>query len=233
MSSAPSEDDGARENANETVADIEAERALLARAIGGWRGLFDSGLPAALFVVVYLVTGSNLPVALWTAVGAAIAIALWRLVRRESLQQIVAGLVGVGIAAFVASRTGRAEDFFLPGLLINIAYGGAFLVSILIRWPLIGLVVGLLTGEGTRWRADPDLRRAYGAASWIWVAVFTARVLVQAPLYLAGAVGALGVARIIMGWPLFLLGAYLTYLVLRPVLAAKRQAGDVRPEPEG
>jgi hypothetical protein len=233
VSSAPPEDDGARENVNETVADIEAERALLARAIGGWRGLFDSGLPAALFVVVYLVTGSNLQVALWTAVGAAIAIALWRLVRRESLQQIVAGLVGVGIAAFVASRTGRAEDFFLPGLLINIAYGGAFLVSILIRWPLIGVVVGLLTGEGTRWRADPDLRRAYGAASWIWVAVFSVRVLVQAPLYLAGAVGALGVARIIMGWPLFLLGAYLTYLVLRPVLAAKRQAGDVRPEPEG
>ena len=208
---------------HETIADVEAERTLLSRAIGGWRGVIDSGAPAALFVTVYLVSGSRLGLSLWVAIGAAVLIALWRLVRRESLQQVIAGLVGVGVSAFVASRTGQAEDFFLPGLLINIAYGSAFLISILVRWPLIGVVIGYLTGQGVRWRQDIPVRRAYAAATWIWVGVFGARLLVQLPLYFAGAVGALGVMRIIMGWPLFLAGAYVTYLVLRPTLRARRE----------
>lgn len=208
---------------HETIKDVEAERALLARAIGGWRGLFDSGAPAAVFVLVYLVSGSELSIALWSALGVAGLVMIWRLIRRESLQQVLAGFVGVGVSAFVASRTGRAEDFFLPGLLINIAYGTAFFVSILVRWPLLGIVVGLITGEGLSWRRQPTVRRAYAAASWIWVGVFFSRVLVQGPLYLAGSVGALGVARIVMGWPLFLGAAYVTYRVLKPVFDEERR----------
>jgi hypothetical protein len=208
---------------HETVEDVEAEKALLAKAIGGWRGLFDSGLPAAVFVLVYLVNGNALAPAIWAAVGAGVVVAVWRLVRRQSLQQVLAGFVGVAVSAFVASRTGRAEDFFLPGLLINVAYGSAFLISIVVRWPLIGVVVGALTGEGTSWRRDTSLRRSYAAASWIWVGLFGLRIAVQLPLYLAGWVGPLGVARVLMGWPLFLAAAYLTYLVLRPALRAARE----------
>jgi hypothetical protein len=211
---------------HETVADVEAERALLTRAIGGWRGLFDSGAPAAVFVVVFLVTDSELSIALWSALGVAALVMVWRIIRRESLQQVLAGFVGVGVSAFVASRTGRAEDFFLPGLLINIAYGSAFLISILVRWPLLGVVVGLITGEGLNWRRDQSLRRAYAAASWIWVGVFFGRILVQGPLYLAGSLGALGVTRIVMGWPLFLAAAYMTYRVLKPVLAEHRRKNN-------
>ena len=158
---------------------------------------------------------------------------MWRLVRRQSLQQVLAGFVGVAVSAFVATRTGRAEDFFLPGLLINIAYGTAFLVSILVRWPLVGVIVGALTGDLTGWRRDPDVRRVHTVASWVWVLLFASRVVVQVPLYLAGAVGALGVAKIVMGWPLFLLGAYVTYRVLRPVLAGKRAALPAEPAPSG
>ena len=208
---------------HETVKDVVAERALLARAIGGWRGVFDSGVPAAIFVTSYLITGSNLSLSLWLAIGAGALVMIWRLVRRESLQQVIAGFVGVAVSAFVASRTGRAEDFFLPGILINLAYGSAFLISILIRWPLLGVVIGFITGEGLSWRSQPALRRAYAAASWIWVGVFSLRLVIQVPLYLAGWVGPLGVARIILGWPLFLAAAYVTYLVLRPVLARHRE----------
>ncbi len=207
---------------HETIADVEEEKVLLARAIGGWRGLIDSALPTLLFVVVYLVSGNQLGVSLWVAIGAAVLIAAWRLIRRESLQQVLAGLAGVAISAFVASRTGRAEDFFLWGLLTNIAYGAAFLVSILVRWPLVGVIVGLLTGKGTAWRGDPDLRRTYAAASWIWVGLFASRVVVQVPMYLAGWVGALGVTKVVMGWPFFLGAAYFTYLVLRPTFAQRR-----------
>lgn len=221
---------------HETKADVEAERALLVRAIGGWRGLFDSGVPAAVFVLVYLISGavtgdSNLALALWLAIASGVVVAIWRLLRRESLQQVFAGFVGLGVSAFVASRTGRAEDFFLPGILLNLAYGTAFLVSILIRWPLLGVVIGFITGEGLAWRSDRSLRRAYAAASWIWVGVFGLRLLIQVPLYLAGAVGPLGVARIILGWPLFLAAAYLSYRVLRPALAQHRErVGDRTPD---
>jgi len=207
---------------HETIEDVQAEKALLAKAIGGWRGLFDSGAPAALFVIAYLVTDSNLSLAIWIAVGTGALVLMWRLIRRESLQQVLAGFAGVAVSAFVASRTGRAEDFFLPGLITNIAYGTAFVVSIAIRWPLICVVVGLLTSGGTSWRHDPPLRRAYAAASWVWVGVFLGRLVVQVPLYLAGAVGALGAARIVMGWPLFLAAAYVTYRILKPTLSVRR-----------
>ena len=208
----------------ETPKELEEERVLLTRALGGWRGIFDSGVPTILFVIAYLVTGNNLATSLWVAIGGAVAIAVWRLIRRESLQQIAAGLVGVGISAFVATRTGTGEGYFIPGLLQNAAYGVAFLISILVGWPLVGVIVGFLTGRGVSWRGDADLRKAYAAASWIWVGLFGLRIAVQFPLYLAGWVGPLGVAKVVMGVPLFIAAGYFTYLVLRPTFAARRAA---------
>jgi len=210
--------------------DVREERVLLDRALGGWRGIIDSGAPTVVFVLAYLLTGNDLGISVWAALGAGVAIALWRLVRRESLQQIAAGLVGVGISAFVASRTQSGEGYFIPGLLQNIGYGTAFLISILIGWPLIGVIVGFLTGQGVRWRSDPELRRVYAAASWIWVGLFALRVAVQGPMYLAGWVGPLGFAKVIMGVPLFIAAGYFTYLVLRPTFERRRQASAESPE---
>lgn len=209
---------------HETVADVRAESLLLDRAIGGWRGIIDSGLPTIVFVITYLVSGSELRPSLIAAIVAGFIILVWRIIRRESLQQVIAGFGGVLISAWFASRTGNAADVFLPGMLLNIAYGSAFLISIIVRWPLLGIAMGYMTGEGTSWRKDPSLRRVYAAASWIWVGVFFSRLLVQVPLYLADAVAVLGVMKVIMGWPLFLAGAYVTYRVLGPVLKAKREA---------
>lgn len=205
--------------------DIHEERVLLDRALGGWRGIIDSGLPTVVFVIAYLTTGNDVMLSVWIALGAGGAVALWRLVRRESLQQILAGLVGVGISAFVASRTGTGEGYFIPGLLQNAGYLAAFLISILVGWPLVGVIVGFLTGRGVSWRGDRELRRVYAAASWIWVALFGLRILVQWPLYLAGWVGPLGFAKVVMGVPLFIAAGYFTYLVLRPTFEARRAAG--------
>lgn len=217
----------------QTRADVHEERVLLDRALGGWRGMIDSGTPTVVFVIAYLVTGNELSISVWCALGAGAAIALWRVVRREGLQQIAAGLIGVGISAFVASRTQTGEGYFIPGLLQNIGYGVAVLVSILIGWPLIGVIVGFLTGQGVSWRADRQLRRVYSAASWIWVGLFSLRIAVQGPLYLAGWVGPLGVAKIIMGVPLFVAAGYFTYLVLRPTFASRRaEAADAASPPE-
>ena len=106
---------------------------------------------------------------------------------------------------------------------VDPGYGTAFLVSILVRWPLIGVAMGFLTGDGTSWRQDPDLRRVYAAASWIWVGLFYSRLIVQTPMYLAGWVEVQGIVKIIMGYPLFLAAAYFTYRVLQPVFRRKRE----------
>lgn len=218
-------------------AQAHPEAVLLERAIGGWRGMFDSGLPALVFVAVYLLNGRVLQPALIAALGAGVIILVWRLMRRQPLTQVLAGFAGVAISAYVSSRTGEARDFFLWGLIVNVAYGSAFLISLAVRWPLMGVVVGAITGDPTGWRRDPELRRIYAAATWVWVMVFGGRILVQVPLYLAGWVGALGTAKIIMGWPLFLFGAYVTYRLLRPVFVQRRSAeasaegpGDPRAE---
>lgn len=211
------------EGDGETAEEVRQEALLLERAIGGWRGLIDSGVPTAVFVVAYLVTSQDLRAALIAAIGSGVVIAGWRLVRRQPLTQVGAGFVGLLFSAWFASRTQNASDVYLPGMLTNLGYGTAFLVSILVRWPLIGVAMGFLTGDGTSWRQDPDLRRVYAAASWIWVGLFYSRLIVQTPMYLAGWVEVQGVVKIIMGYPLFLAAAYFTYLVLRPVFQRKRE----------
>lgn len=193
----------------------EESRVDLIEALGGRRGLADSGLPALAFVIAYTATGQDLNAAALVAVGLAAVLAATRIWRRETLQYALSGLIGVAIAAFIATRTGRAEDFFLPGILLNAAYATAYLVSIAVRWPLLGVLIGPLTGEGMKWRKDPRRLALYSKASWIWVGVFALRLAVQLPLYLAGAVVALGIARTALGLPVFALAAWLSYLLLR------------------
>ena len=194
----------------------------LVEAMGGRRGLADSGLPGIAFVSSYVASGNDLALSAWVAVAVGAVLAAIRIARRETLQFALAGFIGVAIAAFIAQRTGRAEDFFLPGLLLNAGYAAAYAISILVRWPLIGVIIGPISGEGMEWRRDAKRVRIYSQASWIWVGVFLSRLAVQLPLYLAGALVALGIAKAVMGVPIFALGIWLTYLLLRR--GAEREA---------
>ena len=196
----------------------------LLEALGGVQGIADSSIPALAFVIAYTANGNELAMATWIAVGVGAVVALVRVVRRDPLQFALAGFAGVALAAFVADRTGKAEDFFVPGLLLNAGYAIAYLVSIAVGWPLLGVILGPLTGEGTKWREDPEQVRRYTRASWIWVGVFALRLAVQLPLYFAGALLALGIAKTAMGVPLFLIAVWLSYLILReekPALQAE------------
>lgn len=212
------------QNEFETASDVRAESALLEKAIGGWRGIIDSGLPTLVFVVAYLVTSSNLSIAVFTALGAGLLVVAYRLIRRQPLRQVLSGFAGVAISAAFAKFTGRAENYFIPGFLQNLAYGSAFLISIIVRWPLLGVGMGFLTGQRTAWRRDSRLRHVYSAASWIWVALFFGRLIVQVPLYLADQIAILGVLKVVMGIPLYIAAAWFTYRILAPVWREQRQA---------
>jgi hypothetical protein len=184
----------------------------------------ETSLPGVAFVIAYSASGSDTRLSAVVAVCVAGVFALARLVRRESPQHAISGIVGVGFAAFIATRSGKAENFYLPGLLANTAYASAFLISLAVRRPLVGLIVGQL--EGSSWREDPERLRAFTLATWLWAGLFLLRLVVQLPLYLAGAVVALGIARTAMGLPLFALGLWLSWLIVRrdrPVEPAKEK----------
>ena len=192
----------------------------LADAVGGPLGVAESALPAAAFVITYTASGQDTRAAVIAAVVLGVVFGVARLVRGQTVQFALAGLGGLALSAYVVSRTGKAEDFFLPGLLANAGYALAYLISIAVRWPLLGIIVASLRGGDMSWRKEPEPVRAYSRASWIWVGLFSLRLAVQLPLYLASALTALGVARIAMGIPLFAIGIWLSWLILRPRLSA-------------
>jgi hypothetical protein len=187
----------------------------VAEAIGGPVGVVETSLPGVVYVLAYAISGSDTTLSAGVALGAALLLAVARLARRETPRHAFSGLLGVAVAAFVATRSGRAEDFYLPGLLLNAAYAAAFVISIAVRRPLVGIIAGSVTGEGSGWREDPQRMRSFARLSWMWAGLFLTRLSVQLPLYLAGAVVALGVARTAMGIPLFALGIWLTWRLVR------------------
>jgi len=184
-------------------------------AVGGPLGMAETSLPAVAFVIAYTASGADTNTAAIVAVGLALVLSLARIVKRESPMYAVSGLIGVGFAAFVATRSGRAEDFFLPGLLANAVYAAAFLISLAVRRPLVGIIVTKLDGEDDSWRRNPLRVRAFVRATWLWAGLFLVRLIVQLPLYLAGDVVALGVAKTAMALPLFGVGLWLTWLLVR------------------
>lgn len=193
----------------------------LRELLGGRRGAIDASVPPAVFVVGWLVSGRSIGWGAAAAIAAGVAVGIWRLARGRRVTASVASVAAVSLAAFVAIQTGRPEDFFLIQLLSNVASALAWALSILVRWPLLGVVVGLLLGQKTKWRRDPDLVRAYGNASWVWVlGQYTVRVLVFGLLWWSGWVVALGVARVVLSWPLVALTLGASAVVLRKSLPA-------------
>ncbi|MFE6488664.1 DUF3159 domain-containing protein [Streptomyces sp. NPDC057757] len=177
--------------------------------MGGTTGLVYMGLPIVAFVLANSAFG--LTYAICIAVGVAVAISVLRLIRKEPLQPALSGLFGVAVASFVAWKTGSAKGFFLTGIWSNIALAAIFLISLLVRRPLAGVVWGALNGSGTAWLQDKPSRRAYDIATLTLTGVFTARAAVWQWLYDDDRTGWLAVARILMGYPLLAL-AFLTVL---------------------
>ncbi len=172
----------------------------LLEQMGGITGIIASTVPVVVFVVANIAL--ELRAAVIAALAAGVAIAAWRIVRRQPLQPAVSGLFGVGIAAYLAYRSGEARAFYLPGLVYSAVCGLAFLVSAALRWPLAGVIWHGINGEGQGWRRDPRLLRAYTWATLLWALVFVARVAVQGLLYFYEEATWLGVARLAMGYPL-------------------------------
>ncbi|WP_232074985.1 DUF3159 domain-containing protein [Phytohabitans suffuscus] len=188
----------------------------MADQLGGWRGLVESSVPVVVFVFVNIIAELN--PALIASVGVALAIAALRLIQRRPVRHAVNGLFGVGIGAFIAWRTGDEKDFYLPGILYGIGYGLALLLSVAVRQPLVGWIWSVIVARGkSEWRTDPKLIRLFSRLTILWGVVWLAKVGVQAALYLADQDTALGVARLVLGYPPYLLLLAFTVWAVRRV----------------
>jgi hypothetical protein len=187
----------------------------LAHLLGGARGAVDASLPVAAYVVAWYAAGGSVPAGALAALVVAVGVAVWRLSRGTRPRAVLVGALAVCASALVALYTGRAVDFFLIQIFSNAASALAWALSIVLRWPLLGVVVGTVLGHRTRWRRDPALLRAYGRASWVWVGQYLIRLAVFLPLWAAEWVTALGAARIALTWPLVAACLALSWWVLR------------------
>lgn len=214
-------------------------RRQLSRALGGKRGMLEAAIPTIMFTVTFLST-KDLRTALSLSVAAALVALVIRLVQRSSIQFVVNALIGIAIGTFFALRAARAGGdaneqalaYFLPGLLYNGGYAVVMSFSNLVRWPVMGFMVGSVTGDLTEWRKDRQLVTLCSRLTWVLVLPCLLRVVVQTPIYLAGvgdgmdpeaAVAALGFSKLAMGWPLQLAAlATMAWLLARNATPVKR-----------
>ena len=179
----------------------EAVRAQLSKALGGARGVVEAAIPTIGFTVSWIVT-KELKLSLGIGAGLAVLLLVIRLAQRSTVQFVLNSIFGIAIAALFALRSGKAEDAFLPGILYNAGYAAAMLLSIVVRWPLVGFIIGSVTGDPTAWHRDRETVRLCSRLTWLLLIPCLIRVAVQYPLYLAGHVAWLGAAKVALGWPL-------------------------------
>jgi hypothetical protein len=204
--------------AAESATDLrETFRQQMIASIGGWTGALITAIPTAVFIVVNVT--ASLRTAIFAAVGSALLLTAYRLIRKQSIQQALSGLFGVLIASIIAARTGQARGYFLFGIWTSFAYAVPFGVSIVVRRPLVGLGWEFLDptssdDDDPPWYRRPVLLRAYMWATVAATLMFLSRGIVQAALYHRNATGWLAFARIAMGYPLFLATAGCVYLLV-------------------
>ena len=212
----------------------DQRRESLAQILGGRRGALDASVPPAAFVVGWLAAGQSIAWGAGAAIAVAAALGGYRVARGGKARALVVSLAAVVAAALIALHTGRAQDFFLLQLMSNVASALLWAASIALRWPLLGVVVGLVLGQKTRWRRDPALLKAYSRASWVWVfGQYTLRVVVYGLLWWTGQVVALGVARTVLSWPLVALTVAVSGWVLYRTLPPEHPGLRLAPEARG
>ncbi|QGN57517.1 DUF3159 domain-containing protein [Nostocoides sp. HKS02] len=179
----------------------------LSAALGGWRGSLEAALPTLAFVVVWTWRHQAVP-ALLAAGAITVVLAVVRVAQRQSLQFVLSAALATGVAAFFVLRSGRAEDAFLPSLLKSTAFGAGALLSVVLRWPVMGFMVSAgdphMAEDPFGWRRDSGMVRVCQRLTMVLVGLYAVRLAVMLPLYLASKVAWLGVASVVLGWPLWL-----------------------------
>ena len=204
---------------------MNQERDRIVNALGGTRGLIDNGVPSIIFLVLFNIK-HELKGAIYAAVITSAILAIWRLIKRDTLQHAISGFIGILICAWFARHGGQAKDYYIPSFIKNSVYALLYASGNLIGWPILGIVIGPLIGENLEWRKVSERKRVYTLAGWIWVGMFVIRLVIMYPLYKADQLNALGIASIALGYPLFLLTIWWTWLIIKTVPSVKPASSE-------
>ena len=194
----------------------------LIASVGGVQGFIEATVPGLVYVLSFAIW-QDLTISIVSVSIAMVALIIRHFLAKRPASALVGPVLGIALAIYLAQRPeGQPRDFYLTGFVTNAAYGGALLLSVLVRFPLIGVLVGFMTDQGLRWRKERRKVRFFNLVTWLWVAFFASRLAVQLPMYLANDVVSLGFTRIVMGTPYFLMMIWISWLLLRKVVSAKQ-----------
>lgn len=209
----------------------EVIRAQLTKVFGGRRGVLEGAVPTITFTAGWVFT-HDLKLSLIVGGGSALVLLVARIVQRSTPQFVLNSLLGIAIAAFFALRSGKAQDAFLPGMLYSGAVSLLMLLSIVTRWPFVGFMIGAANPDDPfGWRKEPAMVRVCVRLSWLLMLPGVLKLAVQIPLYLAGQVVALGVAKVVLGWPAYVAALGLALLMLMRTSTPLRRTESTVVEP--
>jgi hypothetical protein len=217
----------------------EVVRHRLSEGVGGLRGSVEAALPTVAFVTCWSIT-HDVRTSVVSAAVCVLAALVVRVAQRQTPKFALSSLVALAVAAFFALRSGRAQDAFLPGILYSVGLLALSLLTVVVRWPLVGFVVGAAHPEDPlAWRSHPGVVRLCQRLTLVLAGLYAVRVVIMLPLYLAGQVTWLGVTKVVLGWPLYLLavaamGAVLLrgHTPLDPADLAEHEDGDAEGDAE-
>jgi hypothetical protein len=194
----------------------------LLSSVGGVQGLIETTLPSFLYVVVFAFSRSVV-VSVSVVAVAVVALTIRHLLKKRPITQLLGSLVGIGLAIYLTLRPGgNAGDFYLKDFWINGAYGSVLLLSVIVRWPIIGVLVGFLSGQGLSWRKDRRKVRFFDLVTLLWVGLFATRLGIELPLYLLGDIVALGFVKLVLGLPFYLTMIWISWRLLRKVITPEQ-----------
>jgi len=196
-------------------------KSLLA-SIGGVQGFIEATIPGLIYVLSFAIW-QDLTISIVNVSVAMVILTIRHFMVKRPASALVGPILGIALAIYLARRPeGQARDFYLPGFWTNAGYGGALLLSVIARFPLIGVMVGFMTNQGLSWRKSRRKVRFFNLVTMLWVGLFAIRLLVQIPLYLANDIVTLGFTKIALGQPFFLLMIWISWLLLRKVVSSEQ-----------
>jgi hypothetical protein len=194
-------------------------KSLLA-SVGGIQGIVETSLPGFLYVFTFAIF-HNLTISIATVSVAVVLLTIRHLMKKRPISGLLGSFIAIGLAVYLTLRPeGQAKDFYLPGFWQNASYGSVLLLSILVRYPVIGLLVGFMTNQGLSWRKNRRKMRFFNLVSLLWVGLFATRLAIEVPLYLVNDVVTLGFAKLVLGLPFYLTMIWVSWLLLRKVVSA-------------
>jgi len=170
----------------------------------------DSFLPLIIFLVLNPLLG--LDTAFWGSLAVAGLFAIVRIMKKESLVYALGGLGGVLLAGIFIKLSGSDVGYFLPGLISGAITVVLCTISVVINRPLVAWTSFIARRWPLRWYWHPKVLPAYNEVTIIWGVAFSARLALEFWLFQQEAVNALGVSKIVLGWPFIVILLITTYL---------------------